>query len=100
MLFRGPVTDRLEFSFRVLVCICIPETLAPAFAGASFAAAGVAVSTARDALKTAKEIGLVTVERLMGNYDVRSRTPTWLAARFALRELCPHRQRGKPSEAA
>lgn len=48
------------------------------------AAAGVSVSTARSALKTAKEIGLVTVERLMGNYDVRSRTPTWLAA---LRDL-------------
>jgi hypothetical protein len=48
------------------------------------AAAGVSVSTARGALKTAKEIGLVTVERLMGNYDVRSRTPTWLAA---LRDL-------------
>ena len=42
------------------------------------AAAGVSVSTARGALKTAKEIGLVTVERLMG------RTPTWLAA---LRDL-------------
>jgi hypothetical protein len=45
------------------------------------AAAGVSVETARGA---AKMIGLVTVEHLQGFYDIRSRTPTWLAA---LREL-------------
>jgi len=33
--FRGPVTDRLEFSFRVLACICT-RNLAFAFAGALF----------------------------------------------------------------
>jgi hypothetical protein len=33
---RGPVTDHLEFSFRMLVCICTPETLALAFAGVFF----------------------------------------------------------------
>jgi hypothetical protein len=48
------------------------------------AAAGVSVETARGALRTAKMIGLVTVEHLQGFYDIRSRTPTWLAA---LREL-------------
>jgi hypothetical protein len=48
------------------------------------AAAGVSASTVRSALKTAGAIGFVTIERLMGNYDVRSRTPTWLAA---LRDL-------------
>ena len=44
------------------------------------AAAGVSVETARSALRTAKMIGLVTVEHLQGFYDIRSRTPTWLAA--------------------
>ena len=34
--FRGPVTDRLEFSFRMLTRICTPETLALAFAGVLF----------------------------------------------------------------
>ena len=57
------------------------------------AAAGVSVSTARGALKTAKEIGLVTVERLMGNYDVRSRTPTWLAGLRESQERTEHFER-------
>jgi hypothetical protein len=48
------------------------------------AAAGVSVETARGALRTAKMIGLVTVEHLQGFYDIRSRAPTWLAP---LREL-------------
>jgi hypothetical protein len=35
-------------------------------------------------------IGLVTVERLHGFYDIRSRTPTWLAALRELQERTEH----------
>ena len=54
------------------------------------AAAGVSVETARSALRTAKMIGLVTVERLQGFYDIRSRTPTWLAALREQQERIAH----------
>ena len=54
------------------------------------AAAGVSVETARSALRTAKMIGLVTVERLQGFYDIRSRTPTWLAALRESQERTEH----------
>jgi hypothetical protein len=50
------------------------------------AAAGVSVETAREALKIAKGIGLVTVERLQGFYDIRSRSPEWLPALRGLNE--------------
>ena len=50
------------------------------------AAAGVSVETARSALRTAKMIGLVTVERLQGFYDIRSRSPEWLPALRGLNE--------------
>ena len=54
------------------------------------AAAGVSVETARSALRTAKMIGLVTVERLQGFYDIRSRTPAWLAALRESQERTEH----------
>jgi len=54
------------------------------------AAAGVSVETTRGALRTAKMIGLVTVERLEGFYDIRSRTPTWLAALREQQERIAH----------
>ena len=57
------------------------------------AAAGVSVETARSALRTAKMIGLVTVERLQGFYDIRSRTPTWLAALRESQERTEHFER-------
>jgi DNA-binding GntR family transcriptional regulator len=44
------------------------------------AAAGVSVVTARDALNIANTIGLVTAGHLRGFYDVRIRSPEWLAA--------------------
>jgi hypothetical protein len=43
-------------------------------------AAGVSVGTARDALNIADTIGLVTTEHLRGFYDIRIRSPEWLAA--------------------
>jgi hypothetical protein len=43
-------------------------------------AAGVSVGTARDALKIADTIGLVTIEHLRGFYDIRIRSPDWLPA--------------------
>jgi hypothetical protein len=44
------------------------------------AAAGVSVGTARDALNIANTIGLITAGHLRGFYDVRIRSPEWLAA--------------------
>jgi hypothetical protein len=44
------------------------------------AAAGVSVGTARDALNIADTIGLVTAGHLRGFYDIRIRSPEWLAA--------------------
>jgi hypothetical protein len=43
-------------------------------------AAGVSVGTARDALNIADTIGLVTAGHLRGFYDIRIRSPDWLAA--------------------
>jgi hypothetical protein len=43
------------------------------------AAAGVSVGTARDALNIADTIGLVTAGHLRGFYDIRIRSPEWLA---------------------
>jgi hypothetical protein len=43
-------------------------------------AAGVSVGTARNALKIAGTIGLVTIEHLRGFYDIRIRSPDWLPA--------------------
>ena len=54
------------------------------------AAAGVSVETAQSALRTAKMIGLITVERLQGFYDIRSRTPAWLAALRESQERTEH----------
>jgi hypothetical protein len=44
------------------------------------AAAGVSVGTARDALNIADTIGLITAGHLRGFYDIRIRSPEWLAA--------------------
>jgi hypothetical protein len=42
--------------------------------------AGVSVGTARDALNIADTIGLITTGHLRGFYDIRIRSPEWLAA--------------------
>jgi hypothetical protein len=42
-------------------------------------AAGVSVGTARDALSVADTIGLVAIKHLRGLYDIRIRSPEWLA---------------------
>jgi hypothetical protein len=47
-------------------------------------AAHVSDKTARSALKTAEAIGLLTVERRQGSYNMHSRTPEWP---LALRRL-------------
>jgi hypothetical protein len=44
------------------------------------AAAGVSIGTARDALNIADTIGLITAGHLRGFYDIRIRSPEWLAA--------------------
>jgi hypothetical protein len=44
------------------------------------AAANVGIEAARDALKIADTIGLVTTEHLRGFYTIRIRSPDWLPA--------------------
>ena len=57
-------------------------------------AAGVSVGTARDALNIADTIGLITIERqLRGLYNMRSRSPEWLAGLRELQERTEHFER-------
>ena len=51
-----------------------------------------AVGTARDALNIADTIGLITVGHLRGFYDIRTRSPEWLAA---LRERLERLEQGE-----
>ena len=58
------------------------------------AAAGVSVGTARDALNIADTIGLIAIQRqLRGFYDMRSRSPEWLAGLRELQERTEHFER-------
>jgi hypothetical protein len=54
-------------------------------------AAGVSIATAREALNIADTIGLITIERhLRGLYNMRCRSPEWLAALRELQERTAH----------
>src|SRR6516162_2663133 len=57
-------------------------------------AAGVSVGTAREAITIAETIGLITIERhLRGLYNMRSRSPEWLAGLRELQERTEHFER-------
>jgi hypothetical protein len=61
------------------------------------ATANVGIEAAREALKIADTIDLVTIEHLRGFYNIRIRSPDWLPA---LRERIEKAQNGAASEAA
>ena len=57
-------------------------------------AAGVGIGAAREALNIADTIGLITIERqLRGLYNMRSRSPEWLAGLRELQERTEHFER-------
>ena len=57
-------------------------------------AAGVGIGAAREALNIADTIGLITIERhLLGLYNMRSRSPEWLAGLRELQERTEHFER-------
>src|SRR6516165_9573504 len=57
-------------------------------------AAGVGVGAAREVLNIADTIGLITIERhLRGLYNMRSRSPEWLAGLRELQERTEHFER-------